>query len=375
MKAIADTGFEHPSEVQQECIPKALLGVDILAQSKSGMGKTAIYVLAILEQMASAQSTEVGVQAIVLTHTHELAFQAGKEFGRFGKYLPNIKSAVVYGGVPIDENKKMLKETNPHILIGTPGRVAALIKMKALNLDKVKYFVIDECDKMLKELDMREDVQYTFIQAPKNKQVIMCSATLPPDLRAVCRKFLAPTAFEVTIDKEAKLTLHGLRQYLVKLEEKEKNRKLIDLLDNVQFTQVMIFVTSSPRAKILAGLLKENNFPAISMHGQLKQEERLARYKQFKEAKSVIMVATDIFGRGVDIDKVDFVINYDMPEDTDTYMHRVGRAGRFGTKGLAVSFIAKKEDETLMEKVQEKFEVKVPELPAKIDPGVFSIFS
>ncbi len=154
MKAIADSGFEHPSEVQQECIPKAAYGNDILAQSKSGMGKTAIYVLGILNQMESTPAADAGLQAIVLTHTRELAFQAAKEFGRFGKYLPNIKVGVVYGGTSIDEQKKMLKENPSHILIGTPGRVATLAKNKVLVLDKVKYFVIDECDQMLKELGM-----------------------------------------------------------------------------------------------------------------------------------------------------------------------------------------------------------------------------
>ena len=152
MKAIADSGFEHPSEVQQECIPKAAYGNDILAQSKSGMGKTAIYVLGILNQMDSNPAAEAGLMAIVLTHTRELAFQTAKEFGRFGKYLPNIKVSVMYGGMKIEEQKKALKETPPHILIGTSGRISALVKNKAVALDKVKYFVIDECDQMLKEL-------------------------------------------------------------------------------------------------------------------------------------------------------------------------------------------------------------------------------
>lgn len=151
LKAIADSGFEHPSEVQQECIPKTAYGSDILAQSKSGMGKTAIYVLGILNQMEEEPPVDVGPQALVLTHTRELAFQAAKEFGRFGKYLPKVKTYVVYGGVSIEEQKKILKETQPHILIGTPGRMATLVKTKSLVLDKVKYFVIDECDQMLKE--------------------------------------------------------------------------------------------------------------------------------------------------------------------------------------------------------------------------------
>ena len=151
LKAISDSGFEHPSEVQQECIPKTAYGNDILAQSKSGMGKTAIYVLGILNQMDENPISEVGPVAIILTHTRELAFQAAKEFERFGKYMPNIKICVVYGGIPIEEQKKKIKESQPHILIGTPGRTADLAKHKILNLEKVKYFVIDECDQMLKE--------------------------------------------------------------------------------------------------------------------------------------------------------------------------------------------------------------------------------
>jgi len=380
LKAIADSGFEHPSEVQQECIPKTAYGDDILAQSKSGMGKTAIYVLGILNRMEEEPLTETGPQAIVLTHTRELAFQAAKEFVRFGKYLPKIKTYVIYGGISIEDQKKKLKEDQPHILIGTPGRMATLVKNKSLVLDKVKYFVIDECDQMLKEtgihlyiiIDIREDVQYVFCRTPRNKQVMMLSATLPKELREICKKFLRVNAFEVFIDNEAKLTLHGLKQFLVKLEEKEKNRKLVELLDNTQFVQVIIFVNSTVRAKLLSSLLRQHNFPAVAMHGDLRQEERLIRYKQFKECKTVIMISTDIFGRGVDIDKIDFVINYDLPRDSDTYMHRVGRAGRFGTKGLAVSFVATKEDEELMGKVQERFEIKVPVYPDKPDTAVLS---
>lgn len=207
------------------------------------------------------------------------------------------------------------------------------------------------------------------------KQVMLLSATLPKDLRETCKKFLQPNAFEVFIDNEAKLTLHGLRQFLIKLQENEKNRKLIDLLDDTQFTQVIIFVSSTIRAKVLTSLLRKSNFPAVAMHGDLKQEERLARYKEFKECKSVIMVSTELFGRGVDIDKIDFVINYDLPRDSDGYMHRVGRAGRFGTKGLAVSFVATKEDEELMAKVQERFEIKVPQYPDKPNPAALSTCS
>merc|ERR1712168_428748 len=170
---------------------------------------------------------------------------------------------------------------------------------------------------------------------------------------------------EISIDDESKLTLHGLLQYYVKLDESKKNRKLNDLLDALEFNQVVIFVKSVQRAIALDKLLVECNFPSIAIHSGLNQEDRIARYKQFKEFQKRIMVATDLFGRGIDIERVNIVINYDMPDDSDSYLHRVGRAGRFGTKGLAITFVASEEDTTILNQVQERFEVNVTEMPAQ----------
>merc|ERR1739848_450086 len=175
------------------------------------------------------------------------------------------------------------------------------------------------------------------------------------ETREVCKKFMTDP-HEISIDDESKLTLHGLLQYFVKLEEKEKNRKLNDLLDALEFNQVVIFVKSVQRAIALDKLLVECNFPSISIHGGLNQEERIARYKQFKDFQKRIMVATDLFGRGIDIERVNIVINYDAPSVSDQYLHRVGRAGRFGTKGLALSFCSSEEDKEVLDKVQARFE-------------------
>ena len=169
------------------------------------------------------------------------------------------------------------------------------------------------------------------------------------------------------MDDETKLTLHGLQQHYVRLQENEKNRKLTDLLDALEFNQVVIFVKSVARANELNKLLSECNFPSICIHSGMPQEERIARYKSFKDFNKRIMVATDIFGRGIDIERVNIVINYDMSENADSYLHRVGRAGRFGTKGLAITFIASEEDQRVLDSVQERFEVSVPELPQQID--------
>jgi ATP-dependent RNA helicase UAP56/SUB2 len=396
-RAIVDCGFEHPSEVQHECIPQAVLGTDILCQAKSGMGKTAVFVLASLQALEEEKEEDKKkdearkVSVLVICHARELAYQIKREYDRFAKYFQWVKVAVFYGGMPIAEDKKILsnKTEAPHIIIGTPGRLLQLTKEKpvtedgknakdgkALDLNGVKQFILDECDKCLEKVDMRQDVQKIFIQCPKKKQVMMFSATMTTDMRAVCKKFMHDP-HEIRVDEDSKLTLHGLLQYYVKLEETKKNRKLNDLLDVLQFNQVIIFVKSVQRAVALDKLLQECSFPSVAVHSNLKQADRIDRYKQFKEFQKRIMVATDLFGRGIDIEKVNVVINYDMPADSDSYLHRVGRAGRFGTKGLAISFVSTnstadeknpKTDQQVLEEVQSRFEVNISECPDQIEP-------
>eukprot|EP00064_Thunnus_orientalis_P004764 superscaffoldBa00000445_g4776 len=277
LRAIVDCGFEHPSEVQHECIPQAILGMDVLCQAKSGMGKTAVFVLATLQQLEPVTGQSLSSSS-----------------------------------------------------------------------------------------DMRRDVQEIFRMTPHEKQVMMFSATLSKEIRPVCRKFMQDP-MEIFVDDETKLTLHGLQQYYVKLKDNEKNRKLFDLLDALEFNQVVIFVKSVQRCVALAQLLVEQNFPAIAIHRGMPQEERLSRYQQFKDFQRRILVATNLFGRGMDIERVNIAFNYDMPEDSDTYLHRVARAGRFGTKGLAITFVSDEGDARTLNDVQDRFEVNISELPDEID--------
>ncbi|KAJ4951881.1 hypothetical protein NE237_028713 [Protea cynaroides] len=367
LRAIVDSGFEHPSEVQHECIPQAILGMDVICQAKSGMGKTAVFVLSTLQQIEPVAGQ---VAALVLCHTRELAYQICHEFERFSTYLPDIKVAVFYGGVNIKTHKDLLKNECPHIVVGTPGRILALARDKDLSLKNVRHFILDECDKMLESLDMRRDVQEIFKMTPHDKQVMMFSATLSKEIRPVCKRFMQDP-MEIYVDDEAKLTLHGLVQHYIKLSELEKNRKLNDLLDALDFNQVVIFVKSVSRAAELNKLLVECNFPSICIHSGMSQEERLTRYKGFKEGHKRILVATDLVGRGIDIERVNIVINYDMPDSADTYLHRVGRAGRFGTKGLAITFVSSASDSDVLNQVQERFEVDIKELPEQIDTSTY----
>jgi len=369
LRAISDLGFEHPSEVQQECIPQAVLGMDVLCQAKSGHGKTAVFVLATLQQVEPVNGE---VSVIVLCHTRELAFQIKNEYARFSKYMPEIRIGVFYGGTPVQKDIDLLRDkaTCPHILVATPGRLNALARDKYLNAKSVKHFILDECDKMLEQLDMRRDVQEIFRITPHHKQVMMFSATLAKDIRVTCKKFMT-NPLEIFVDDETKLTLHGLQQYYVKLEEVAKNRKLNELLDNLEFNQVVIFVKSVARANELDKLLRECNFPSISIHSGLQQEERISRYKQFKNFEKRILVATDIFGRGIDVERVNIVINYDSSADADSYLHRVGRAGRFATKGLAITFVSSDADQEVLDQIQARFEVKVTDLPPQVDSSSY----
>ncbi|KAH9921392.1 P-loop containing nucleoside triphosphate hydrolase protein [Fomitopsis serialis] len=339
LRAISDLGFEHPSEVQQECIPQAVLGMDVLCQAKSGHGKTAVFVLATLQQLEPVNGE---VSVLVLCHTRELAFQ--------------IKNDTFYGGTPVVKDAELLRDKSkcPHIVVATPGRLNALTRDKVLDASKVKHFILDECDKMLEQLDMRRDVQEIFRATPHHKQVMMFSATLAKEIRVTCKKFMA-NPLEIFVDDETKLTLH--------VGEVGKNRKLNELLDTLEFNQVVIFVKSVARAI------------DISIHSGLAQEERINRYTAFKAFEKRILVATDIFGRGIDVERVNIVINYDCPPDADSYLHRVGRAGRFGTKGLAITFVSSESDQQVMAAIQSRFEVAVPELPDHIDPASYSEFA
>lgn len=375
LRAITDHGFEHPSEVQQDAIPVAVLGGDIICQAKSGMGKTAVFVLATLQQL----NPVVGqVDTLVLAHTREVAVQIFDEFRRFSKYLTNVNVQVFYGGVSITNDKQNLAKETPHVVVGTPGRILSLTRQGHLKLDKLKRFVLDECDHML-ESDMRAQVQQIFKMTPHTKQVMMFSATLAEEVRPICKKF-TDSPNEIYVD-EAKLTLYGLSQYYIQLTEKQKNRKLIDLLDNLEFNQVVIFVnrpnnvktgnSGARRAQALNQLLLDNNFPSACIYGGMDQGMRLERYNNFKAYKSRILVSTDLMGRGVDFERVNIVINYDMPSSKEAYLHRVGRSGRFGTKGLAVSFIANTEDTDVMNDVQSRFEVEIGAFPDEIDPSIY----
>jgi ATP-dependent RNA helicase UAP56/SUB2 len=367
--AIGDCGFEHPSQVQQECIPQALLGTDIICQGKSGMGKTAVFVISVLHQLDPVPGE---ISCLVIAPTRELSFQICSEFKRFAKYLPAVKTSVIFGGIPKSNHVQLLKAEKPNVLVACPGRCHELVREKVIDLSKVRYFVIDEADKVLEKEDMRRDVdQIVKIgRLPAQRQTMLFSATMPDAMKELCRKY-THDATEVYVDDDTKLTLHGLQQYFVKLPTEQKNRRLIGILDSFKFNQLVVFVQSPGRARALDKILNECEYPSSAIHGDMQQQDRIKAYHQFKEFQKKVLVSTDVFARGIDVERVNIVVNYDMPESSDTYLHRVGRAGRFGTKGLTVAFVSSEEDEKMLQQIQARFEVSIQPLPDNVEADTY----
>ena len=219
---------------------------------------------------------------------------------------------------------------------------------------------------------MRADVQKIFKKTPCDKQVMMFTATLPEDTKVVCKKFMRKPV-EIIVKEENKEHLEKLQQFYLKLKEEEKNKKLFDILDNVQFNQVIIFVNNIARCETLSDILDKNKFPAVAIHADLPQEERIKKFNRFKDFKTRIMVATELYGRGVDFLKVNFVINYDMSTDAEAYVHRVGRAGRFGSKGITITFLASEDDQKVFDDLLKKYpNIKADVLPEVIDKSIYS---
>ncbi len=362
LDAIADCGFEHPSEVQQECLPNAMLGVDILCQAKSGMGKTAVFTLATLQNLPEYDGN---VSVLVIAHTRELAYQIASEYNRFTKYLTNAHCVVVFGGVDRGRQVQLLATKRPNILVATPGRLRNLMDDGSVDLSHVKHLIVDECDSVLGD-SMRADLTSIFVNTPRAKQVMMFTATLSEEMRTLAKQYLVSPQL-VLVNDESRLTLHGLQQYYIGISEENRAQRLVAILEGLDYNQVVIFVARKRSADQLSALLKEHRFDTVAVSSIKTQEERLMTYQDVKTFRARIVISTDVFGRGVDFERVNIVVNYDMPRDADTYLHRAGRAGRFGTKGLAISMVTTEEDKAVLAKVQERFEVKVEPMPEVIN--------
>mmetsp|Transcript_3932 Transcript_3932/g.9373 ORF Transcript_3932/g.9373 Transcript_3932/m.9373 type:complete len:427 (+) Transcript_3932:93-1373(+) len=359
LKGIYAYGFEKPSAIQQRAIKPIVLGRDVIAQSQSGTGKTAVFSIASL-QLLDQSSRDV--QVLVLSPTRELAEQSQKVMQSLGDFM-NANCHACIGGKSLGIDLKELERGGVQVVSGTPGRVYDLIKRNALNMSRLKAMILDEADEMLSR-GFKEQIYDIYRFLPPSCQVVLMSATLPSTVLEMTRKFMNdPIKILVKRDE---LTLEGIQQYFVAVEKEEwKFDTLCDLYDTMTITQAVIFCNTRQKVDWLAEKLKENNFTVSAMHGDMQQEERDTVMNEFRSGSSRVLIATDLWGRGIDVQQVSLVICYDLPTNRELYIHRIGRSGRFGRKGIAINFV-KDDDVRTLKDIEQFYSTQIDEMPSNI---------
>jgi translation initiation factor 4A len=344
-RGIYNYGYERPSEIQCRGIGPITEGHDVIGQAQSGMGKTGTYSIGTL-QVINHKIKDT--QAIILANTRELATQVESVINNLGKYM-KISVCLSVSGIPVKNNIEALK-SRPHIVVGTPGRVYDMVRRKALRTNMVKILVVDEADEMIKDTEKYGDdengnakfgfldqIKFIFRALPSSMQVALFSATMPPDFFELTTKFMR-NPIQILIEPE-KLTLNGIKQYCINVDKNEYKYDIIcDLFDILSVSQSIIYCNSRKMVEDLSYKLREANFCVSSIHGSMTPVERSEKMKEFITAQSRVLVSTDLLSRGIDVQQISVVINYDIPKSVDNYLHRIGRSGRYGRKGIAINF-------------------------------------
>ena len=347
LDTVAREGYVEPTPIQAAAIPFVLAGRDILAAAQTGTGKTAAFALPILERLRRDANTAVSparhpVRTLVLAPTRELAVQVEESFRTYGRSLP-LRSAVVHGGVPMNPQTKALW-TGVEILVATPGRLLDHLGQGKLNLGQVEILVLDEADRML-DMGFIPDVRRIVDMLPARQQTLFFSATFSEEIRRLAREFLRNPA---TVEVAPRNTIaDNLSQVLYPVDAASKADLLVHLLRRDQMSQVLVFTRTKTAAGRLAGHLDRRGVNAVAIHGDRSQPERTRALEDFKRGDVAVLVATDVASRGLDIEELPYVVNYELPYDPQDYIHRIGRTGRAGASGIAISLVSPEEVEQL----------------------------
>lgn len=359
LKGIYAYGFEKPSAIQQRAIVPILSGRDIIAQAQSGTGKTATFAISILQRI---DQTLDECQAMVIAPTRELAQQIMEVISALGKTM-EVKVQGCFGGVNLSQDLRILRNGRYHVVVGTPGRIHHMIKDRVLYLNELKLLILDEADEMLSE-GFVDQVKNIIIQLPFNVQCVLCSATLPQEVSEVSKKFMKDP-IQILVKRE-ELTLEGIKQFFIAIEREEwKYDTLVDLYSSFSVSQTIIYCNTRRKVDWLTRKLKKNDFMVSSIHSELSQHERNEIMKQFRSGETRILITTDLLARGIDVQQVSLVINYDLPMNKENYIHRIGRSGRWGRKGLAIHFITQI-DVKMMKELEEFYQTQIEEMPVNI---------
>ena len=335
-KAVRYMGFEEASPIQAKAIPAMISGIDLIGQAQTGTGKTAAFGIPILEKVDPKLKK---LQAIVLCPTRELAIQVADEIRNLSRYMHGIKVLPIYGGQDIVKQIRSLK-SGTQIVIGTPGRVMDHMRRKTMKLDFVHTVVLDEADEML-NMGFREDIEFVLSGVPEERQTVLFSATMPKPIMEITKKFQNNAKVIKVTKKE--LTVPNIEQYYYDVKPKKKEEVLSRLLDIYSPRLSVVFCNTKKQVDLLVNALLGRGYFAAGLHGAMKQEQRDRVMQGFRTGKTEILVATDVAARGIDVDEVEAVFNYDLPQDDEYYVHRIGRTGRAGREGRAFSFVSGKE--------------------------------
>ena len=336
LRAIEDMGFEEKSPIQTQAIPAVCEGIDVVGQAQTGTGKTAAYTIPMLMKINPQIKKP---QAIVLCPTRELAVQVAEEIRKLAKYMSDIKVLPVYGGQEIVRQIKSLK-TGVQIIVGTPGRVMDHMRRKTVKFDNINMVILDEADEML-DMGFREDMETILTDTPQDRQTVMFSATMPKAIMDIARNFQKDAKVIKVVRKE--LTVSNIEQFYYEVRPKNKTEVLCRLIDIYNPRLSVVFCNTKRQVDELISELKGRGYFADGIHGDMKQQQRDRVMDDFRSGKVDILIATDVAARGIDVDDVDMVFNYDIPQDEEYYVHRIGRTGRAGRSGMALSFISGKE--------------------------------
>ena len=357
LRGIYGYGFEKPSVIQQKAILPIIKGKDIVAQAQSGTGKTGAFVIGSL-QLIDPEKDEV--QCLVLSPTRELARQTSLVYKFLGEYL-NVKICLLIGGNKIGEDIKNLND-NPQIVVGCPGRILDLINKKKLSLSYLKTLILDEADEMLSK-GFLEIIKELISLIPITTQNLLFSATMPQDFIEMTNKFMT-NPVKILIKNE-EITLEGIKQYFVYIKKEDKLDVLFQIYRAIEIGQAIIYCNTKKMAETLSEEMKKKGYPGSCIHGDLNQSEREKIMSEFRRGATRVLVTTDLLARGIDVYQVSLVINYDLPKEKETYIHRIGRSGRFGRKGNAINFVTPQERD-YFEDLQNFYNTNIEKLPSDL---------
>jgi len=348
-------GFEKPSKIQKKAIPMVLTRGDVIAQSQSGTGKTGAFSISALQII---DEKEKETQVIVVSPTHELSRQTEHVITNLSNYM-KITVCSCIGGTNVGECKSNLQK-RPHVIVGTPGRLLDMISKGYLDTSKLKIMVFDEADEIL-SCGFKDTIYNIVKQTPKNTQIALFSATMPPDVVELTDKFMNKP--KRLLMKNDILTLEGIKQYYVNTKDNNwKYDVLIDIYETISISQCIIYCNSKKRVNELGNALLNQDFPVLTIHGEMPSGERKDIMERFKKGEARILLTTDLLARGIDVQQLSLVINFDLPIENETYIHRIGRSGRYGRKGIAINFMTDR-DTYRMKEIETFYNTKIEEMP------------